>query len=88
MTLPRDYERSPDILDEAGRLTQRLNEAAVEDASWKARPEQVKLPDGSWPQTECEDCGEDIEEGRLQRGYIRCISCQRVLEHRQKLGLR
>ena len=82
-----EQERSPDLLDRASALTQRLNDASVQHARWMARPEQVQNPDGSWPQPDCEDCGEDIEEARLNMGKIRCIACQTILEHRKKLGL-
>lgn len=82
-----ELERSPDVLDRASALTERLTEAYVDSARRLARPEQVQNPDGSWPQTECEDCGADIELGRLALGKIRCRGCQEARESLQKRGL-
>ena len=82
-----DLERAPDVLDRASALTARLNEAYVEEARHRARPEQKQNPDGSWPQTECEDCANDIEPGRLALGKIRCLGCQEARESRLKRGL-
>ena len=82
-----DLERAPDVLDRASALTARLNEAYVEEARHRARPEQKQNPDGSWPQTECEDCANDIEPGRLALGRIRCLGCQEARESRVKRGL-
>lgn len=73
----RDYS---DNIDQANELAQKLNDAAVAQAIAKSRPEQVQNPDGSWPVTECDDCGIDIEPGRILLGKIRCISCQEALE--------
>ena len=81
-----EMERSPDLLDRASAVTQRFNDASVERARRLAQPEQTQNPDGSWPQTECEDCAADIEPGRLAMGKIRCIGCQTALERRRKLG--
>ena len=81
-----EMERSPDLLDRASAATQRFNEASVERARRLAQPEQTQNPDGSWPQTECEDCAADIEPGRLAMVKIRCIGCQTALERRRKLG--
>ena len=81
-----EIERSPDLLDRASAATQRFNEASVERARRLAQPEQIQNPDGTWPQTECEDCAADIEPGRLAMGKIRCIGCQTALERRRKLG--
>ena len=82
-----DLERAPDVLDRASALTSRLVEAYVEEARHRARPEQKQNPDGSWPQTECEDCANDIEPGRLALGKIRCLGCQEARESRRKRGL-
>ena len=82
-----DLERAPDVLDRASALTARLNEAYVEEARHRARPDQKQNPDGSWPQTECEDCANDIEPGRLALGKIRCLGCQEARESRLKRGL-
>lgn len=81
-----EMERSPDLLDRASAVTQRFNDDSVERARRLAQPEQTQNPDGTWPQTECDDCPNDIEEGRLAMGKIRCFGCQTALERRRKLG--
>ena len=68
-----------DDLDRAAELTLQLADAAVEEAQRAIAPQQVQLPDGSWPNPECE-CGEQIPEARLRLGRIRCVSCQEALE--------
>ena len=80
-------ENAPDLLDRAAALTQRLGDAAIERVRRMAAQEQARNSDGSWTQTDCEDCGEKIEPPRLALGKIRCISCQTELERRQRLGL-
>jgi len=68
-----------DDLDRAAELTLQLADAAVEEAQRAIAPQQVQLPDGSWPNPECE-CGDPIPEARLRLGRIRCVSCQEALE--------
>lgn len=66
-----------DIIDRASELEQLHNEAHVAQAMRKAKPEQVPNPDGTWPQPDCEDCGDEIPLARLMAcGSIRCIHCQ------------
>lgn len=81
-------ETFPDELDRAAHLTEMQNEAAVEEARWKARPEQERNPDGTWPTEVCVDCGDDIEPARLEMGKIRCFRCQSNLERNRKLYVR
>ena len=50
----------------------------------KAAPKQVRNEDGTWPTTECEDCGEPIGDTRLAMGYVTCIDCARINEHKEK----
>lgn len=69
-----------DELDRAADLTAAVTQGHVEDIRHRARPEQVQNPDGSWPHTECVECGNEIPEGRLILGKIRCVHCQRLLE--------
>jgi len=81
-----ESERLPDVLDQAAELTRRLGDEAIQRARRGASPEQYQGPDGSWPRTDCADCGDDIEAGRLQLGRIRCFSCQEQRERRIRLG--
>lgn len=73
----RDFS---DDIDNANELAQRMNDHAVAQAMANSKPEQVQNADGSWPVTECDDCGIDIEPGRVALGKVRCIACQEALE--------
>ncbi len=80
-------EHLADPLDKASRNEQ-LNVLFQEKLiRARAAPEQVQREDDSgnkyWPITECVDCGEDIPEGRLNLGKIRCIYCQEEKERRK-----
>lgn len=75
-----------DDLDRASEFTQAQTDGALEAVRYAARPEQVMCQDGTWPQTDCEECGEEIPLARLKLGKIRCIDCQTVRE-RRKAGL-
>lgn len=68
-----------DPLDQAGLLTQQLNDAYLSNARAKNRAEQTQRPDGSWLFSECVDCDADLDQRKLI-GKIRCISCQTALE--------
>ena len=71
-----------DDLDRAADLTRKLEDAAVAAIRHQVKPQQVQNPDGSWPITDCEDCGEDLAPERLASGRIRCVYCQTLLERR------
>lgn len=78
-----DADRSPDVIDQASNIEARMTEGLVQDAMFKARPGQVRNADGSWPQPDCEDCGDEIPAARLLAcGSIRCVYCQAALEKR------
>lgn len=71
-----------DNLDAAADLTRQRTDDAIKDAAWCMRPQQVQNPDETWPQPDCEDCGNEIPMARLQMGRIRCVYCQERLERR------
>lgn len=78
-----DAERPSDVIDQASQTADRINETHVAEARARAKPDQVQNRDGSWPQTECEDCGDDIPLERLLAcGSIRCVYCQTAREKR------
>lgn len=77
-------ERYTDPLDEARHMVDVATAANVRYFAAKAKPEQVRNPDGTWPTTECVDCGEDIEDGRLEMGKVRCFRCQTIKERKEK----
>lgn len=72
-----------DPLDQAGLLTQQLNDAYVQNARAKNRPEQVVQGDGSWLFSDCVDCDADLEQRKLI-GKIRCVACQTALEKERR----
>lgn len=72
-----------DPLDQAGLLTQQLNDAYIQNARAKNRPEQVVKPDGSWLFSECVDCDADLG-GRKLLGKVRCVQCQTALEKERR----
>lgn len=76
---------NPDPLDQATQHEE--NQRAISEKAVRARaaPEQVQNKDGSWPVTECIDCGSDIGEGRLELGKVRCIRCQELKDRKDKL---
>lgn len=75
-------QREPDVLDQANNLAQKLNDAHIAAARAKSKAEQVQNADGTWPVTECVDCGIDIPPARLALAKIRCVHCQGDLEKR------
>lgn len=70
------------FIEQAEAVADAAREAALSNVRKALRPEQVQNADGTWPQPECVDCGEDIPLGRLSLGKIRCIFCQNVKEGR------
>lgn len=75
-----ECERMADPLDEAAARNDAHNAACIKTAQLACRPEQERNADGSWPITDCEDCGIPIPEERLNMGKIRCVPCQSALE--------
>jgi len=73
-------ERHADPLDRASDFELETTEAHISEARRAAAPEQD--PDNLV--TECADCGEAIEPGRLIMFKRLCFSCQIELEKRRK----
>lgn len=74
------FERHADPIDEAAALSAALADSAIEAARRATAPESHPDFDGE----SCIDCGDDIPQGRLALGKIRCVHCQTVKEHREK----
>lgn len=74
-----------DPLDQAGLLTQQLNDAYLQNARAKNRPEQIVQSDGSWLFTDCVECGDDLG-GRKLIGKVRCVQCQTALERERRFS--
>lgn len=77
-----------DPLDVATMVSEIATQDALDRTRRLAAPEQVQNADGTWPTTDCVDCGEPIETPRLELGKLRCITCQIALERKQKYGSR
>jgi RNA polymerase-binding transcription factor DksA len=85
--LREENERLTCISDQASQVEAGHLEAALDAARWAARQKQQPLADGSYAVTECEDCGEEIGEGRLHvasNNHI-CINCANERDHKRKL---
>ena len=81
-------EACADILDQASNVTLASTANQIAHLSYLAAPEQVQNEDGTWPVTECTSCGNDIEEGRLNLGKVRCLRCQETLEKKRRGNFR
>ena len=81
-------EACADILDQASNVTLASTANQIAHLSFLAAPEQVQNEDGTWPVTECTSCGNDIEEGRLNLGKVRCLRCQETLEKKRRGNFR
>ena len=81
-------EACADILDQASNVTLASTANQIAHLSFLAAPEQVQNEDGTWPTTECISCGNDIEEGRLNLGKVRCLRCQETLEKKRRGNFR
>ena len=81
-------EACADILDQASNVTLASTANQIAHLSYLAAPEQVRNEDGTWPVTECVDCGDEIEEGRLELAKIRCKRCQEILEKKRRGNFR
>lgn len=70
------FERFQDVIDQGSHLAE-TERASLEAAQRRrAAPKQVRNADGTWPITECEECGEEIDTKRLEAvGAVTCISC-------------
>lgn len=58
--------------------------SALLSASKNAIPDTNLSPE-QFKETECEDCGNDLDYFRMQKGLTRCVPCLSKKEHRDKL---
>lgn len=77
-------EKYIDPLDQAAAIAAAAADDGIAAARRRAAPEQTKNEDGTWPVTECLDCGCDIPEGRLNLGKVRCVFCQEAKERKER----
>lgn len=73
-----------DHLDQATDETLKATKHSEDAVRRRAKPDQTQNADGSWPQEDCEDCGNEIPPARLLAcGSIRCVYCQTLLEKKR-----
>lgn len=75
-------ERHTEQVDAANHLVDVYTRIAIQKQTAQIAPEQEKLPDGTWPVTECVDCGDSIHPKRLEMARVRCVHCQEIKERR------
>lgn len=80
-----ENERCVDPIDQGSNAAAMFTAFDVQRVREKAAPEQVQNADGTWPTTECMDCGDDLESVRLLMGRKRCFACQ---SHKEKMDAR
>lgn len=80
---PEEAPNFTEVVDLGNYFADLHNSRSVAAARALSAPEQVQLEDGSWPITECVDCGEDIEPVRLAMARVRCIACQTHKERKE-----
>lgn len=73
-------ERFMEVADE---LTEMVRANAIGQASKKALPSTLLLPE-QYLSSECSECGDELPEFRMQRGCLKCVSCQTAQEKREK----
>jgi len=74
-------EQYSDLIDRANYIAEAATQEAVDHVRRLAAPEQD--PDDLDP--DCVDCGNPIEEVRLQMLKCRCVSCQTIKEKKEKM---
>lgn len=88
-------ERNADLMDTASLAESISTACAIADTQAKSQPEkfysdegkmvvQGQNEQGEWAIPDCITCGEEIVEGRLKLGRMRCVDCQTKLERKQK----
>ena len=73
-------DRHADPIDAAAEYTADMNNRALAEFRRRNVPETHPDFDGKT----CIDCADDIPAVRLELGRIRCVSCQGVLERKQR----
>lgn len=77
-------DKHADPLDKASEIAQMYADQGLDKVKRKVQHEQQQNEDGTWPITECMDCGVDIPEQRLAWGRVRCVECQENKERRER----
>ena len=67
------------FFEHAEALEAAEREGAIALARKKAFPDKLLTP-AQYTSFDCQDCGEELTEFRMQRGCIRCVLCQTRFE--------
>lgn len=70
------------FMEQAEAITEMHAKAARFKSSKGAIPSELLLPP-QYKRLDCEGCGDDLTEFRLQRGRLRCVDCQNAVEGRR-----
>lgn len=80
--------RGADELDAASRIESMSRHEAVTEFRRRLKPEHPILEKdeetGLYPGRDCDDCGDPLEQHRLESGRARCVPCQELKEHKEK----
>lgn len=84
-----EAERLSDVSDRATAEETRQNMAALRENTLALRQRQQPRADGTYEFTDCEDCGNEIGEGRLRLAAANhlCVYCATAEEQLKKRGL-
>ena len=77
--MDEQYFEAAEALAEAER------NSAMRKAAKAAFSDLLLAPE-NYKSTECETCGDDLPEYRMQRGCLRCVICQGRLEKYSRVG--
>lgn len=70
-----------DIADQAGDMMETIEAAQLKERR-AAAAKKESHPDFNGQ--DCVECGEAIPAERLKLFRVRCVECQRIIEHRKK----
>ncbi len=85
MTQPQ-FEKTADEFDRASEIELHRNQGLVDAARLKAKQRRQPEADGSYADTECDECGDEIgsERMRLAPNNHWCIDCATLAERFQR----
>ena len=71
------------LSDKTLEMAEKIALAEVEASVAKSRERQCdKHEFKKWDKVTCFDCGEDMVQGRLDAGRVRCVDCQTIAERK------
>lgn len=84
MTRPQ-IEQFSDELDRASAIEMEATESAISEIQHRCRRDQEPREDGTYAVLDCDECGNEIGEGRLKAAIKNrlCIGCANARERRR-----